>query len=152
MWTGAKALEQGTRQLADVSLRMNRAARDLAKRAEYEAAARIAIKTAGFTDDIERDVMLKAASKERARRARLLERLESDSSGLLSKFFAEALGELRNTCPDEARIYTVEGNARVEETALEIACVRADIEQILDANPAYRVMYEESLRGLDGPA
>lgn len=148
MGAGAKALEEGTRQLEDVSLRMNHAAHDLAKQAKYEAAAGIAIKTAGFTDDIERNVMLKAASKERARRARLLARLDSDSSGSLSKFFAEALQELRDACPDKARLYTIEGNAGIEETALKFAELRAETKRMLDADPAYRALYEESLREL----
>lgn len=141
---GAQMVERGAKQLEAASLEMNRKAREFEKRTRYQLAARTVIKTTDFADEIERDVMLRAAAAESERRRKLLEQLGSDKD--LQELFAEALEEVRGLTDDATYMHSVSRNASIEAMALKIAMQRAEVKGMCEADPTFRAYYEESLR------
>lgn len=144
----AQKLERASDKFAQVSRDTNLKARRYAKRAEYEVAAKTRIKVDGFVDDLEREVMLGAADRERIRRRELEAELDSDP--LLKMLYERELNQLRVEV-GERFVESVDGLAKLEAGALTSAKICVEIERACEADPDYRRLYEESLAELSSP-
>lgn len=110
-------------------------------KAEYQAAARKFIKIHGFVDDVERQVMQRAAAERDAWRSLLAKKLADDE--VTAKLFAQAIAELGGG----ASLGGLE-EMQLEQRALKLAEIRAEVEHKCRADPEYRRLYEESAREL----
>lgn len=144
----AQELEKAAGKVRDSSHETNLKAKRYLERTEYEVAARTHIKTEGFANDLEREVMLSAAKGERNRKHELESELDSDP--LLKMLYEREFNRLRVKV-GERFAESVGGLAKLEAGALASARICVEVERACEADPNYRRLYEESLAELSSP-
>ena len=150
---GTQKLNEGAQKLNDGAQRMNAASqRYLEKtklRAKYQTSADIEIKTEGFIDELEREVMLEAAVAEEQWQHELAMELRADP--LVAELFPaayKALEEsiLKGDSPEAAK--GLAAKRHIQQLSLETAKADAERERKFRANPELRKHYEAALKFL----
>lgn len=138
--------ERVTRALRSLPLASSRLLDELSEKSSrfleeqrIRSRAEESIKTADFSSEMERTVMLAAAESERARRSELEATLAGDP--VLSRFYLEALERIRVGMSLE----TVRAVRIAEETAMSVAVRKRSLDDKFTDNPRLRKAYEEAL-------